>query len=1178
MLFFALTPSETLAQTTLNLPQPGAMMPGSPAATPVLMKGLKVHPGNPFLFDFILDVGTSDLAVSSAAFKSESERLIKYFLASLTLKDEDQWVNLSPFEKDRIMSASLGKTALGRDMLAQDYILKQFTASLVDPEKEPGKTFWEKVYARAKEQFGTADIPVDAFTKVWIVADKAKVLERNNAALVIGAHLKVMLESDYLAQRKAATASPGVSGQVLREVVLPAIEKEVNEGQHFAPLRQIFYAMILSCWYKRSLKKALLNQVYSNQEKISGVRSNDPAVTERIYARYLEAYRTGALHAVKEVPDETTGQPVPRKYFSGGIPSLLGADRAMEISQALAPGDNAMDVGKVGVVRAQFDTAQEKESGKHLMAKWLALRTVAFGQDIGSFIMRAFHRFLGRRPPPVTRISLGDNGAMEVYRDNLAEAERLTAREMADVLERRNSGHYATTFMVDFDECLINVYTEFVRLVKEEALDLSNLHFILMKEFYAGPAGNAWKDSPHSVRHHLEKILFQPLRRANRGFKDENILAFEGNAGDVRSGVTAFGKGKQAVNEIDLEISGLVLDEPVILVTKDFVKERSLFSPEIERVLEDFNEFELSGTIDLENAVRHILEKHFLGRKDDAFHERLKTALMRSTRRSEWSNNDERELRLLIDQLLGQRVTIYGDNIVKKRGVLIRVKSDIEARLGRKINVVLKPARFYESQTVRHVALTVPSLVNQLGPGDSLTALPVTMFTVGRSLIGRSNRIIVLSDTAREAQALGGAVAEGPVEIAAGVVAGISSQSYRQARNVTYRVTSAVARYAQRVIETGSREHAAVEQALQHFFQPWDTRIQVTPVDDGFYVGMPDWIWEDAESVRDLLARLGRYTVLKPESQASVRLEDEFFLKRHGTDILSTYFWPEARDTAVRLMMRGQLRLEEREGDVFLEVKNVFGSMEVRLSSGTVRSFKAFDVELLEKAGDAESWQNPFHVVFPSPQGMPAGNEDIRFKGSVHDKPFYISLFEYDPESTCIRIEGFIVRKGEVHGKSWRYVLQTSFILKGNSLEVRHRISNGGRSPLLVTYVHEFPFKKLQGGRLELLTQTVQLVRHPEGQRQTRQDVTRAAMLLNPGDAMSRTSGISYSTDHAMEELGGIDMNSRNLRMEVTPDGKGMDVTVDRAMLERFKSGHFSGIVPVIIRVTGAPSALSVLK
>src|SRR5207247_264269 len=47
-----------------------------------------------------------------------------------------------------------------------------------------------------------AQIPVNTFNKVWIVADKADVFERSNAAYIVGAHLKVMLEEDYLALEK----------------------------------------------------------------------------------------------------------------------------------------------------------------------------------------------------------------------------------------------------------------------------------------------------------------------------------------------------------------------------------------------------------------------------------------------------------------------------------------------------------------------------------------------------------------------------------------------------------------------------------------------------------------------------------------------------------------------------------------------------------------------------------------------------------------------------------------------------------------------------------------------------------------------------------------------------------------------------------------------------------------
>ena len=112
------------AQTAFNLPQPGTMVGLSTAFMPVVMKGVSLHPANPLLFDFIVDAGDSGFAVEGSQFKAESEKLIKYFLASLTVKEDDQWVNLSPYEKDRMIPENLGKTELGRDMLAQDYILK----------------------------------------------------------------------------------------------------------------------------------------------------------------------------------------------------------------------------------------------------------------------------------------------------------------------------------------------------------------------------------------------------------------------------------------------------------------------------------------------------------------------------------------------------------------------------------------------------------------------------------------------------------------------------------------------------------------------------------------------------------------------------------------------------------------------------------------------------------------------------------------------------------------------------------------------------------------------------------------------------------------------------------------------------------------------------------------------
>ena len=146
------------------------------------------------------------------------------------------WVNLSPYEKDRIIPRGFGTTEMGRDLLAQDYILKQLTASLMYPEKELGSAFWKKIYQKAYEQYGTTEIPMNTFSKVWIVPQQAVVYEHGNSAFVVKSHLKVMLEEDYEAMNqgigdrgqgpeKLNPEPEPCNPEIIREIILPEIEK-----------------------------------------------------------------------------------------------------------------------------------------------------------------------------------------------------------------------------------------------------------------------------------------------------------------------------------------------------------------------------------------------------------------------------------------------------------------------------------------------------------------------------------------------------------------------------------------------------------------------------------------------------------------------------------------------------------------------------------------------------------------------------------------------------------------------------------------------------------------------------------------------------------------------------------------------------------------------------------------
>jgi hypothetical protein len=300
------------------MPEPGTRVGLTPAFTPARLTGMAIKPDQPFRFDFFVAPG--DTALRGEALKAESGKLIRYFLAALAIPDTHQWVNLSPFEKDRIVTDDFGRTAMGRDVLAQDYLLKQIASSLTDPDSDLGRRFWDNVYAEAAARFGTTEVPTDVFSKVWITPDRAEVVEKDNAVYIVASYLKVMTDTDHTAMSGQARrdAPADISVKVMREVILPALEKEVNEGTAFAPLRQIYSGMILATWYKMSLKSTVLGRLYADQGKVKGI-DQDPRVNEEIYRQYLLAYQKGAVSLIREDMDRLSGEPIPRRYFAGGF-------------------------------------------------------------------------------------------------------------------------------------------------------------------------------------------------------------------------------------------------------------------------------------------------------------------------------------------------------------------------------------------------------------------------------------------------------------------------------------------------------------------------------------------------------------------------------------------------------------------------------------------------------------------------------------------------------------------------------------------------------------------------------------------------------------------------------------------------------------------------------------------
>jgi hypothetical protein len=341
----------------VNLPQPGTLLPQSAQFAPVTLRGLKFDRQNPFKLSFILDEGNTKL--TDAQLKETSRTLIRYFLAALTTPGQDMWVNLSPYEQNRILPESFAATDLGNDMLVQDYLLKQLASSLTYPESELGKKYWDTVNNFTTPKGGrsaTASpaaqraLPQLSLTKVWITPNETQVYETGDKVFITKSSVKILSDQDYLAMRNnnvgARLPRPGQGNpapttnnvDAFKTLIVPAIEKEVNVGKNFAGFRQLHSAVILAAWFKNRLKDSIYQQLYIDKNKTAGINANDPQAKEKIFAQYVEAFKKGAYNYVKKEAitpyggNSTTGLPAARlalarpslikitkrAYFSGG--------------------------------------------------------------------------------------------------------------------------------------------------------------------------------------------------------------------------------------------------------------------------------------------------------------------------------------------------------------------------------------------------------------------------------------------------------------------------------------------------------------------------------------------------------------------------------------------------------------------------------------------------------------------------------------------------------------------------------------------------------------------------------------------------------------------------------------------------------------------------------------------
>ena len=281
--------------------------------------------------------------------ESSTKELLSYFFVGISLPNDSFWVNLRPDSPDNIIDGYLAQTDLGKVLLEADLQLKKDTANFTSPQTPEGKAYWKKLYQKASELFGSENITIPTLTRPWIVPGEIIIRETQENAYVYKATLKVMLEQDYLKDSTTYSFADERSKQLneyaselIRKTIIPKLTKDVNSAKRYAPLRQVYYSLILAQWFKQKFsgKNGLYSQLI-NKKNLSGLTSKESWSKNTYFQAYQKSFQKGEYNIKESVYVLGGGQTI-RNYMSGGISIgedvIRGAIKSgMEVTGNLRP-------------------------------------------------------------------------------------------------------------------------------------------------------------------------------------------------------------------------------------------------------------------------------------------------------------------------------------------------------------------------------------------------------------------------------------------------------------------------------------------------------------------------------------------------------------------------------------------------------------------------------------------------------------------------------------------------------------------------------------------------------------------------------------------------------------------------------------------------------------------------
>ncbi|MEU7802276.1 hypothetical protein AB0J14_21995 [Micromonospora arborensis] len=177
------------------------------------------------------------------------------------------WVNLNPSQPDKVIDEYLGATAVGRILLDADLELKRAWTRSQDPKTAVGLEYWNRMTGLD-----------GACIRQWIVPKEATIREEGNRLYILDAPLEVKAEAfDFTIPSDPnfkCPTNPEPSMAVYRDLLLPELNKAVNDAPEFKDLRRAYISRVAAEWYRDRMTA-------DGRAEEAGIDTNDVTTLER---------------------------------------------------------------------------------------------------------------------------------------------------------------------------------------------------------------------------------------------------------------------------------------------------------------------------------------------------------------------------------------------------------------------------------------------------------------------------------------------------------------------------------------------------------------------------------------------------------------------------------------------------------------------------------------------------------------------------------------------------------------------------------------------------------------------------------------------------------------------------------------------------------------------------------